>query len=94
MSTNDRDKDFDPTTAENGTGNPNLDPNASGDADLDAGGGVRPGSTPPESNQATASPAHPPARKPPKSKGGIIALIVLVVIVAFVFVAYAVGLFA
>jgi hypothetical protein len=94
VSTNDRDKDFDPTTAEQGTGNPNLNPNAGRDADLEPGGGVRPGSTPPESNQATASPANPPASKPPKSKGGIIALVALVVIVAFVFVAYAVGLFA
>ncbi|WP_245873481.1 DUF6480 family protein [Brevibacterium ihuae] len=36
--------------------NPNLDPAPQGDPDLEPGGGVRPGDTPPESQSATSTP--------------------------------------
>lgn len=36
--------------------NPNLDPDVTGDADLEPGGGVKPGHTPPDSQSATSTP--------------------------------------
>jgi len=72
--------------------NPNLDPSPTGDADLEAGGGVRPGHTPPDSQSATSTPPHAPDARPPRSKATLIVLIALVVILVLIFVAYAIGL--
>lgn len=83
-------KDKRPTS--NTEHNPNMDPDPTGDPDLDQGGGVQPGATPPESNAATASPAHPPDRRPPRSTWVIIGAGAVVAIIVFVFVAYIVGL--
>ena len=68
--------------------NPNLDPNTTGDADLEPGGGVKPGHTPPDSHSATSTPPHAPAR----SKTTLVVLIVLVAILVLLFVAYGIGL--
>ena len=72
--------------------NPNIDPSPTGDADLEAGGGVKPGHTPPDSQSATSTPPHKPDARPPRSKATVIALIVIVVILVLIFVAYAIGL--
>ncbi len=72
--------------------NPNLDPDGIQDPDLDAGGGVKPGHTPPDSQSATSTPPHHPSPRPPRSKATVILLIVFAVILVFIFVAYAIGL--
>ena len=72
--------------------NPNLDPGVTGDADLEAGGGVKPGHTPPDSQSATSTPPHAPAARPPRSKTMLVVMIVLVALLALIFVAYAIGL--
>ncbi|WP_152347494.1 DUF6480 family protein [Brevibacterium sp. CFH 10365] len=82
-----------PNTDRHGTGNPNLDPQPAGDPDLEEGGGVRPGATPPESHSATASPPHPPASRPPKTKWVIVGIGCVLAIIVFFFVAYIVGIF-
>lgn len=82
-----------PSKSELTTGNPNLDPDPAGDPDLDAGGGVQPGATPPESNSATASPPHPPDKRPPRSKWVFVGIGVVLAIIIVIFVAYGVGLF-
>ncbi|HJF76448.1 MULTISPECIES: DUF6480 family protein [Brevibacterium] len=92
MSSHD-DKQPKPNTDRHGTGNPNLDPGPAGDPDLDEGGSVRPGATPPESHSATASPPHPPASRPPKTKWVIVGISCLLAIMIFFFVAYIVGVF-
>lgn len=72
--------------------NPNLDPGVAGDPDLDAGGGVKPGHTPPDSQSATSTPPHQPEPRPPRSKTTVIVLIAVVVLLILIFVAYAIGL--
>lgn len=74
--------------------NPNLDPGASDDQDLEAGGGVKPGHTPPDSQSATSTPPHQPDARPPRSKATLILMIVIAVILVFIFVAYAIGLWS
>lgn len=86
------DKEPDPTNTAHTTGNPNMDPSPVGDSDLDQGGGVQPGATPPESNSATASPPHPPDAKPPRSKWAIVGIGAVLVVVILVFIAYILGL--
>ncbi|GAA1932789.1 hypothetical protein GCM10009689_10410 [Brevibacterium antiquum] len=83
-----------PDSSKHTTGNPNLDPDPSGDPDLDGGGSVQPGATPPESNSATASPLHPPDRRPPRTKWVFVGVGAILAIIIMVFVAYAVGLFS
>lgn len=82
-----------PSTDRHGTGNPNLDPRPVGDPDLDEGGSVRPGATPPESQSATASPPHRPARRPPKTKWAVVGISCVLAIIVLFFIAYIVGLF-
>lgn len=84
----------DPTNTGHTTGNPNVDPSPTGDPDLDEGGGVTPGATPPESNSATASPPHLPDRRPPRSRWAIVGIGAVLLVIIVVFVAYAVGMFA
>ena len=80
--------------------NPNLDPSGSGDPDLEAGGGVKPGHTPPDSqsatnpddHSATDMPQHDPPTRPPRSKATLTVMIVIAVLLVLVFVAYAIGL--
>lgn len=72
--------------------NPNIDPPVTGDADLEPGGGVKPGHTPPESQSATSTPPHPPATRPPRSKATIVLVSVFALVFVFLFVAYAMGL--
>ena len=72
--------------------NPNLDPDSAQDPDLEAGGGVKPGHTPPDSQSATSTPPHHPSERPPRSRATTILLIVFAVILVFIFVAYALGL--
>lgn len=83
----------DPTNTRHTTGNPNLDPNPEGDPDLEQGGGVTPGATPPESNSATASPPHLPDRRAPRSRWAIVGIGAVLAVIIVVFVAYAVGMF-
>ncbi len=73
-------------------GNPNLDPATNGDEDLEPGGGVKPGHTPPDSQSATATPAHKPDARPPRSKLTVTLMIVIAALLVFFFVAYAIGL--
>ncbi|QCP06531.1 hypothetical protein FDF13_09015 [Brevibacterium sp. CS2] len=73
--------------------NPNLDPDPRGDADLEPGGGVRPGDTPPESQSATSTPPHQPEASSSGSKGPVIAIVLVVAALVFLFIAYAVGIF-
>ncbi|GAA4479103.1 hypothetical protein GCM10023190_21620 [Enteractinococcus fodinae] len=72
--------------------NPNIDPGTNGDNDLEAGGGVKPGHTPPDSQSATSTPSHTPEAKPPRSKLALTLMIAIAVIFVFIFVAYAIGL--
>lgn len=72
--------------------NPNLDPSPDGDHDLDDGGGVKRGHTPPESQSASATPPHTPDARPPRSKATLIVLVIIVVLLVLIFVAYGVGL--
>ena len=72
--------------------NPNLDPQSDHDADLEAGGGVKPGHTPPDSQSATDTPQHAPPTRPPRSKLTVTLMIVLALLLVFVFVAYGIGL--
>lgn len=72
--------------------NPNLDPDTANDPDLEAGGGVKPGHTPPDSQSATSTPPHKADTRPPRSKATIILLSVFALILVFIFVAYAIGL--
>lgn len=72
--------------------NPNLDPNAHDDNDLDAGGQVKPGHTPPESQSASATPPHRPSPKPPRHTPILIISGVLLALIVFFFVAYGIGL--
>lgn len=74
-------------------GNPNLDPDPVQDQDLEPGGGVIPGHTPPDSNSATSSPPGDADRRRPPAAVVIIGLAALVLLMALVFVAYGVGLF-
>ncbi|WP_261624532.1 DUF6480 family protein [Nesterenkonia marinintestina] len=72
--------------------NPNLDPEPQADPDLDSGGGLPPGSTPPDSQSATATPRHEPVRRPPKVWLGLAAVGVGVAFLLMVFVGYIVGI--
>lgn len=80
--------------------NPNLDPDAVNDQDLEPGGGVKPGHTPPDSQSATEpdtqaatdTPQHAPPTRPPRSKLTVTLMIVIAVLLVFFFVAYAIGL--
>lgn len=72
--------------------NPNLDPTPDGDHDLDAGGGVKPGHTPPESQSATSTPPHATDARPPRSKATLMLLLVFAAALVFIFVAYGIGL--
>lgn len=72
--------------------NPNLDPDVTGDADLEPGGGVKPGHTPPDSQSATSTPPHTPDARPPRSKAVIILLVVLAILLVLIFVAYGIGI--
>ena len=72
--------------------NPNLDPGTANDPDLEAGGGVKPGHTPPDSQSATSTPPHKADARPPRSKATVTLLIVFALILVFIFVAYAIGL--
>ena len=77
-----------------------LIPVGSGDPDLEAGGGVKPGHTPPDSQSATDpgsqsatdTPQHDPPARPPRSKATLTIMIVIAVLLVLVFVAYAIGL--
>lgn len=93
MSANDPRSNPDPMNSEHTEHNPNLDPAPQGDPDLEPGGGVRPGDTPPESQSATSTPPHPPERSSSGSKGPIIAIALVVAALVFLFIAYAVGVF-
>jgi len=73
--------------------NPGLDPEPDETPGLEAGGGVQPGDTPPDSNSATASPQQPSPTKPPKSNMVMtVAIIAIVVVVLLIFVGYIAGL--
>lgn len=72
--------------------NPNLDPNPDGDHDLEDGGGVKPGHTPPESQSASATPRHTPDARPPRSNVTLILIGVIVALLVFFFIAYGIGL--
>ncbi|WP_051297593.1 DUF6480 family protein [Brevibacterium album] len=74
--------------------NPNIDPSAEGDPDLEPGGGVRPGRTPPESNSATSTPPHRAPRRPSVTRAGIVLGAILVVAIGLIFLSYALGLLA
>lgn len=74
--------------------NPNLDPNPDNDGDLEEGGGVIRGHTPPESQSASASPPHTPSARPPRSKGMMVLIGIIVAIFVFIFVAYGIGIWA
>lgn len=93
MSTDDHRNDSGQANSEYNGHNPNMDPSPAGDPDLDAGGSVKPGGTPPDSNSASASPPHPAPSTPPKSNLGVIAIGVVIAIIVLIFIAYAVGLF-
>lgn len=72
--------------------NPNLDPNPDRDQDLDAGGSVKRGSTPPDSQSASATPQHTPSARPPRSKLMLVLIGVIVAIMVFFFIAYGIGI--
>lgn len=72
--------------------NPNLDPDGAGDQDLETGGGVKPGHTPPDSHSATSTPRHDPPARPPRSKATVTLMIIIALLLVFIFVAYAIGL--
>ena len=72
--------------------NPNLDPEPAQDPDLESGGGVVPGSTPPDSNSATASPSPESGRRFLSAPTILIGLIAVVVLIGLVFLAYGLGL--
>jgi len=74
--------------------NPNLDPDPAQDSDLEAGGGVKPGHTPPDSQSTTSTPPHQPEARPPRSKTALTLMIVIAVVLVFIFVAYAIGLWS
>lgn len=74
--------------------NPNLDPNPDQDHDLEDGGSVKRGHTPPESQSATATPSHAPSARPPRSKAPLIVIGIIVVLLVLIFVAYGIGLWA
>ena len=63
--------------------NPNLDPSPDGDQDLEDGGGVKRGHTPPDSQSASATPRHTPDPRPPRSNVMLILIGVIVVFLVF-----------
>lgn len=76
-----------------GSRNPNLDPQPQNTPGLEEGAGVEPGETPPESNSASASPPAPAPATPPKTRTVTAAVIgVIVLLVLLVFGGYMVGL--
>lgn len=73
--------------------NPGLDPEPNDTPGLEAGGGVQPGDTPPDSNSATASPKQASPTKPPRGNLVMtVAIIAIVVVVLLIFVGYIAGL--
>ena len=67
--------------------NPNIDPGTNGDNDLEPGGGVKPGHTPPDSIEVGRDPSHTPEAKPPRSKLALTLMIAIAAILVFIFVA-------
>lgn len=53
---------------------------------------MKPGSTPPESQSATASPEHKPSPRPPRTVLTTVIVSALALLAVLFFVAYAVGL--
>lgn len=72
--------------------NPNLDPSPDQDNDLEAGGGVKPGHTPPDSHSASMPPTHTPSPRPPRHRPTLLIIGVLLAFLVFIFIAYGIGL--
>lgn len=72
--------------------NPNADPDPA--AEPVAETSPAPGETPPESNSATATPPNDTPAQPPKSNAVLItAVVAIVALVLFFFIAYIIGIF-
>lgn len=70
------------------------DPDPKDTSGLEPGGGVRPGDTPPDSGQVSGVSHHEPKRSKAGPIIGITAVVVLVLLVAGFFLAYALDLLA
>lgn len=70
-----------------------MDPDPARTPDLEAGGGVPPGSTPPDTPQTSGLSAPEPATSHHFPRTGVLAMVMVIVLVA-VFVAVAVALIA
>ncbi|WP_147105282.1 DUF6480 family protein [Nesterenkonia populi] len=71
--------------------NPNADPDPAAEPVTETS--PAPGETPPESNSATATPPNQAPSQPPKSNTVLVgAIVAIVVLVLFFFIAYIVGL--